>query len=220
MRVTVDAFRHTAVTFRCGKLNLEGVISVSMNGGGSTPGVVVCHPHPLFGGNMDNPVVVAVSRCLADEGFTTLRFNFRGVGASEGSHGNGEGEAKDVEAALDFLSQWSGVDKGRMGVVGYSFGAMVILSSLKACKRAKAVALVSPPSKALEEPIDLNGKLPVVFIVGEDDPTVRSNTITDRVKGLGGNVRLQLISGANHFWRVREAEAAKTVSQFFTKALI
>ena len=216
----MDALRHTAVTFRCGKLNLEGVISASMDRGGSSPGVVVCHSHPLFGGDMDNSVVVAVSRSLASEGFTTLRFNFRGVGDSEGSHDNGEGEIKDLQAALDFLSRWSGVDKGRMGVAGYSFGAMVILSNLKACKRAKAVALVSPPSKALKDPIELNGKFPVIFVVGEEDPTVRSNTIADRIEGMGGNVRLHLISGANHFWRGREAEAAKTVSQFFTEALI
>src|SRR5262249_34552016 len=70
---------------------------------GARAGLVVCHPHPLYGGDMDNPVVVRAVEVAAEAGIATLRFNFRGVGTSEGSHGGGAGEQDDVRAALAAL---------------------------------------------------------------------------------------------------------------------
>ena len=67
-------------------------------------GLVICHPHPLYGGDMDNPVVVKVAELAQGAGMATLRFNFRGVGASGGVHGGGEGERDDVAAALAMLA--------------------------------------------------------------------------------------------------------------------
>ena len=82
--------RQSAVSFKIknklGDLDLEGVVAQPDAGLGPWPGVVMCHPHPLFGGNMDNNVVLAVTSALNDQGFATLRFNFRGVGNSEGEH--------------------------------------------------------------------------------------------------------------------------------------
>ena len=66
-------------------------------------GVALCHPHPLYGGDMDNPVVVRAAEVARDLGLATVRFNFRGVGQSTGEHGKGVAERLDVEAALDHL---------------------------------------------------------------------------------------------------------------------
>src|SRR2546422_7453675 len=86
-------------------------------------GVVICHPHPLYGGDMDNPVVVRVQEGCAGLGLATLRFNFRGVGVSGGTHGGGAGEQDDARIALDVLAQATG--EGPLAIACYSFGGWV-----------------------------------------------------------------------------------------------
>ena len=95
--------RQSAVIFEANGLTFEGVLAQPDDSTDSVPGVVICHPGPLGGGNMDNNVVVAVSFALVEEGFATLRFNFRGVGNSQGEHSKGELEHQEALAALEFL---------------------------------------------------------------------------------------------------------------------
>src|SRR2546428_12194195 len=97
---------------------LEGRLAVPA---GARAGVVICHPHPLYGGDMDNPVVVRVQQVCAELGLATLRFNFRGVGGSSGTHGGGVGEQDDARAALDALARAAGT--GPLAVRGHSVGA-------------------------------------------------------------------------------------------------
>ena len=99
-------------------ITLEGRLSV----GAAPGGAVITHPHPLFGGDMANNVVVTAVRALAARGMSALRFNFRGVGRSTGVYGGGLEEAFDVAAALKFLKSRT---PGPHYVVGYSFGAAV-----------------------------------------------------------------------------------------------
>ena len=87
--------------FPCNDLSLEGIAHMPQ-GNGPFPSVVVCHPHPLYGGDMDNNVVVAVCQALVQRSIVGFRFNFRGVGQSTGRHAQGIGEQQDVEAALSF----------------------------------------------------------------------------------------------------------------------
>src|SRR5438093_5275897 len=93
------------------------------------PGVVVCHPHPMYGGDMHNNVVDAVCETAVTEGIAALRFNFRGIGASEGRYDNGVGEQDDVRAALAYLRELPEVDSARVALAGYSFGAAVALQA-------------------------------------------------------------------------------------------
>jgi alpha/beta superfamily hydrolase len=116
-----------AVRFPSGELTLVGVLHRPQGTG--LPAVAVCHPHPLYGGDMENNVVVSLCGALADAGVAALRFNFRGVGGSGGSHGGGIGERQDALAALDFLAGVAGVDGGGLGLAGYSFGALVALGA-------------------------------------------------------------------------------------------
>src|SRR5713226_5957071 len=88
-------------------------------------GVVICHPHPLYGGDMDNPVVVRLAEVFGEMGLATLRFNFRGTGQSTGAHGAGVDEQHDVEAARVHLASIVGA-KGVLVLAGYSFGAAVV----------------------------------------------------------------------------------------------
>ncbi len=94
------------VSFRSGDLTLEGLIA---NPGGNAPAAVVCHPHPMYGGSMYNNVVDAILAAMWQTGYATLRFNFRGVGASEGEHDGGPGEVDDAIAATAFMLAQPGV---------------------------------------------------------------------------------------------------------------
>ena len=100
----MNVLRQSAVSFQTAGLSFEGVVAQPDATGGPWPGVVICHPHPLHGGSMHNNVVMALALGLADEGFVTIRFNFRGVGDSEGEHGEGETEYQEVLGALDMIT--------------------------------------------------------------------------------------------------------------------
>ena len=102
--------RQSAVSFEANGLKFEGILSTPDDLIGDVPGVVVCHPHPLFGGNMHNNVVSAVTYHLSTVGIATLKFNFRGVGNSEGEHSKGELEYQEVVAAQKLLSAWPGIN--------------------------------------------------------------------------------------------------------------
>jgi len=121
-------------------LSLEALLAVP-----DTPsaGVVICHPHPLYGGDMDNPVVVRVQEVCAGLGLATLRFNFRGVGGSGGAHAGGVGEQDDARAALEALSRATG--GAPTAIAGYSFGSRI--AALVACgdPRIEGLALIAPP---------------------------------------------------------------------------
>jgi uncharacterized protein len=102
-------------------LSLEGRLTA----GSHDRGVVLCHPHPLYGGSMLTPVILTVEAAFQAAGFTTLAFNFRGVGGSEGSHGEGRTEVADVAGALTHLRSALGTEARLIAVAGYSFGSHV-----------------------------------------------------------------------------------------------
>jgi alpha/beta superfamily hydrolase len=107
-------------------------------------GYVVCHPHPLYGGDMDNPVVIRAAEVAQAAGFATLRFNFRGAGASEGAHDKGRGEQDDVRAAMAALA--AHLPSGsRIGVIGYSFGAATAARATRPSAPDTPLGLIAPP---------------------------------------------------------------------------
>ena len=236
--------RQTAVAFKSKGLTLEGVIAFPQGLTGPFPGAVVCHPHPLFGGNMDNGLVQEVCSALVREGFGTFRFNFRGVGNSEGAFTKGEKEPEDVNAALSLLRirlraaftkgekepedvnaalslmrNWPDIDKRRFGLVGYSFGASMVLNSISKYKAAKALALISPPLTSLDHPKIESDKRPKLFIVGDRDRLVPHSALKAKVESLPTPVDLSIVPGADHSWRNYEAEAAHLTVRFLVGAL-
>src|SRR5436309_2782189 len=111
---------------------------------GARLGVAVCHPHPLYGGDMDSPIVTVAVQACAEAGLATLRFNFRGVGGSAGAWGEGGGEQDDVRAALAHLRGQLPAD-GRVALAGYSFGASMAAAVASAGERLAALPLIAPP---------------------------------------------------------------------------
>jgi len=107
-------------------------------------GFVVCHPHPLYGGDMDNPVIIRAAEVAQAAGYATLRFNFRGAGASEGVHDKGRGEQEDVRAAMAALATHlpAGI---RVGVMGYSFGAAMAARATRPSVPEAPLGLIAPP---------------------------------------------------------------------------
>jgi len=204
------------VTFFCGALSLEGM-SIVPKGEGPFAGVVVCHPHPLHGGMMDNNIVVAVCQALSHASIASLRFNFRGVGRSQGVHDNGIGEQDDVAAALSFLSSTEGVDRDRLGLCGYSFGAGVALDVATKNEMVKALALVSPilsPASPLEGYVK-----PKLLLWGSEDLALPAVDLKSFADELPEPKQYKVISGADHLWWGYEDKVGARVAAFFTDAL-
>ncbi|MEW6034831.1 MAG: alpha/beta fold hydrolase [Chloroflexota bacterium] len=207
--------RHDSLEFSCGDISLEGAWHLPA-GKGPYPAVVVCHPHPLFGGDMHNNVVLALCCALARSGIAALRFNFRGVGRSGGSHGHGEGEEADVVAALDLVISGQGVDPERVGLAGYSFGAGVALPVALRDGRVKALALISPWPAAEEVERIQGWPQPKLLVWGDRDEFAARGLEAAFAKLKGS---YQVVPGADHFWRGHEDRLGETVSRFFASAL-
>lgn len=202
--------------FNSGNLKLEGVLHLPRTNGEKLPGVVLCHPHPQYGGNMDNNVVVAVSRALSERGFVVLRFNFRGVGLSEGTFDNGEGEQDDLRGALEHLAGCPEAEPDRLGVMGYSFGGMVALGAAKSCELAKALAGVSPVvTPGLIEGLNK----PAYFICGTDDQVTSVNLLVREAEKTTPPGQVEIVPGVDHFWTGHEKEMAGKVAAFFERTL-
>jgi alpha/beta superfamily hydrolase len=204
------------VTFLCGALTLEGISSIP-EGKDPLAGVVVCHPHPLYGGMMDNNIVVAVCHALSHASIASLRFNFRGVGGSQGAFDNGIGEQDDVAAALSFLSSMEGVDRERLGLCGYSFGAGVALDVATNNEMVKALALVSPilpPTSPLESYVK-----PKLLLWGSEDLALPAVDLKSFADELPEPKQFKVISGADHLWWGYEDKVGARVAAFFTEAL-
>lgn len=180
-----------SVVFKSGDLQIEGLYAAA----GGDHGVVVSHPHPQMGGSMINNVVEALTRSYYTCGYSTLRFNFRGVGRSEGSFDNGTGEQEDMLGAVEFLLE-KGIKKVSLG--GYSFGAWISVRVLAHGGDFLPAVLVSPPVDFLPFSFSgLEGKVGLI-VCGDRDEFCK----VDRLKKIaaGTGARLRIVSGADHFF--------------------
>ena len=196
------------VSFRSGDLTLEGLLA---NPGNGAPAAVVCHPHPLYGGSMRNNVVEAILAAMWQAGYATLRFNFRGVDASEGEHEGGPGEVDDAVAAMTFLLAQPGVRKEGSAMTGYSFGAMVALSAgYERAEVARIVAVALPLAMA-DARIPDGASKPVLLVSGDRDSYSPVAGLQALKAKIGDSARLEIIAGTDHFFGGREAELSRAI---------
>ena len=210
--------RQSAVSFKTEGLNFEGVIAQPDAQGGPWPGVVICHPHPLHGGSMENNVVLALASGLVDEGFVTMRFNFRGVGRSEGEHSQGDKEFQEILGALDMVKAWPDV-RGKIGLAGYSFGSGVILNHPELYKEVNALALVSPSFRAVADSPLKQNKIHALIVAGDRDKLVDSGELEAELKTFSQPPESQIFEGVDHFWYGQEGRLVPEVSRFFIEQL-
>jgi alpha/beta superfamily hydrolase len=206
------------VTFPSGELFLEGIVAIPQ-GVGPLPAIIVCHPHPLYGGSMDNNVVCSLCEALTKASFVSFKFNFRGVGASQGEFGEGIGEQADVEAAISFISRLKGINSTRIGLAGYSAGAGFAIPVGSGDSRIKALAAVSPPLNMFS--FDFLGSClkPRLLVSGSRDDFTPADQFLEFCQNLAEPKQCEVIEGADHFWWEYESRLAAKVTAFFTKVL-
>jgi hypothetical protein len=178
------------VFFNSDGLRIEGMLATAA----PDRGVVISHPHPLYGGDMNNSVVIAVQRAFFRKGLSTLRFNFRGVGASGGRYDNGTGERSDVAAALAFLA---GRGMTAVDLAGYSFGAWVNAGVRDGFQR---MVMVSPPVAFMS--FDPPAPIPNLrlIVTGGRDDIAPARMISSYHPQWNPAVIFEVIPDADHFY--------------------
>jgi uncharacterized protein len=195
------------IIFPAGSIQLEGLYAPAASG----RGVVVTHPHPLMGGSMENNVVETLVQTFFRQEYTTLRFNFRGVGHSEGRYAEGLGEQEDLLAAVGVLQQ-KGVPE--IFLAGYSFGAWVNVQVLRRRPSLSNGVLVSPPIDLLDFDFSgLAGKIHLI-LAGDRDPYCP----VPRLLEMAGRIQapVKLLPGADHFYFGREKELAAGLTELWS----
>jgi len=189
-------------------LKIEGML-------GSLPGeqgVVISHPHPLYGGSMHNSVVKTVAQAYREQGYSTLRFNFRGVEKSEGDFDNGVGEQEDVKAALKTLG------KKNMDLVGYSFGAWVNALGLPKFEKAQRFIMVSPPVSFINFSfLEYSPKIKLI-ICGTRDEIAEYKKVEKMLPKWNDQALFRVIQGADHFYSGYEEELKEILREFLKKS--
>ncbi|HET7394925.1 MAG TPA: alpha/beta fold hydrolase [Gammaproteobacteria bacterium] len=173
---------------------------------------VVCHPHPLFQGSMHNKVAYILARAFNDLGAVSLRFNFRGVGRSEGGYDEGTGELADALAAMDWLgSRHPGVP---LWLAGFSFGAYVALRAQNQ-RPVQRLVTVAPAVERFDTTLIEAPRGPWLLVQGDADEVVSPQAVLDWAKGLAVAPRLAVLKGAGHFFHGRLNELRQAVVDTF-----
>jgi uncharacterized protein len=170
---------------------------------------VICHPHPLYGGSMDNKVVTTLVRCCTDAGLDALRFNFRGVGHSKGSFDHAEGETDDALAVLDWALAHAAAKHHVL--LGFSFGGLV---AAKAALQRRPVQLVTiaPALHYFSVPAFPSPGCPWLLVHGRDDDVVDCADTVSRVQTVQPAVDVRLLDDVGHFYHGRLGELREIVT--------
>jgi uncharacterized protein len=186
------------------------------------PIAIVLHPHPQFGGTMNNQIVYNLYYAFANRGFAVLRFNFRGVGRSQGAFDHGSGELSDAAAALDW-AQSINSDAKSCWIAGVSFGAWIGMQLLMRRPEIEGFISVAPPANRFDfsflAPCPSSG----LFVHGDEDrvaPVREVQTLIEKLKTQKGIIIEQsVIPGANHFFDGKVDELIESVSGYLDRRL-
>jgi alpha/beta superfamily hydrolase len=205
------------ISIPCGVLSLEGALEIPDGVNGPAPGSVICHPHPLYGGNMHNNVVRAVKKGLLNKGFACVRFNFRGTGGSWGTHGNGIDEEEDVLAAMDFVQQQKEIDAGKLVLAGYSFGCWVGLKAAVRDSRPGILIGISPPVDSYDFEFLKQEERPKLLIAGDRDFVCSEKRFRELLDQIPQPKVGIILPGVDHFHGGNEETLTREVESFLDK---
>lgn len=199
---------------------LEALVETPLVGEGDAPVpvsafAVVCHPHPLFGGTLDNKVVHTLARAFNQLGAPTVRFNFRGVGTSAGSYDDGRGEIKDALAVIAFgRKRWPGAS---LWLGGFSFGGAVAVWAAGEAAPARLVAVAPGITK-----VGVTGAAPPacpwLIVQGDADDVVPPDVVLAWARTLAPAPEVAVLPGAGHFFHGRINDLRETVLGFMGRA--
>ncbi|HBL23304.1 MAG TPA: hypothetical protein DDZ40_04225 [Deltaproteobacteria bacterium] len=192
--------------------NLEGMLRQQSR----KAGVVICHPHPLYGGNMYNNVVSAIEDGYAAQGFTTLIFNFRGVGDSKGEYDEGEGEVHDATAAYGVLRKHLD-DDAHITLAGYSFGAWVISRSALEIDRFDSLFLVSFPCLIYKYDHLKTFNKEILIVGGTYDDIAPMDDLYELYKNLPTLDKHLKVINTTHFYAGKETELIDFIKETIPK---
>jgi alpha/beta superfamily hydrolase len=189
-----------------GSLIIEGLLSRTSG----EKGVVICHPHPLMGGSMYNNVVEAIGEAFASENYSTLRFNFRGVGGSTGTYDEGRGEKEDILAVCEYLRK---LGLKELFFAGYSFGAWVGSKILEENDHPFSFRIcISPPVDYFDFKWgNLKNKINLI-ICGDNDQFCRMDFLIQEAQII--NSPVEIINGADHFYWGKEKELIRILKRY------
>jgi hypothetical protein len=188
----------------------------------SAPIALILHPHPKAGGQMNNPIAVQLFRLFMKRGFATLRFNFRGVGRSQGEFDSGVGELADAATALDWL-QTNNPTASQCWVAGYQFGAWIGMQLLMRRPETDGFISVTPPTNMYDfsflAPCPASG----LILHGSNDtvtPPVEVERVVSKLRTQKGIViDYDLVDGANHYWTEHVDDVEKRVGAYLDKRI-
>ena len=188
----------------------------------NAPIAIVLHPHPLHGGNMNNRVVFLMFNNFVERGFSVLRFNFRGVGRSQGAFDNGVGELSDAAYAFDWMQQFNG-NSPFCWIGGYSFGALISMQLMMRRPEIEGFVSISPPAGTEDfsflAPCPSSG----LIIHGEKDTHVPLDAVKKLAQKLDGqkniSVNLSIVKGADHFYKDNMDNLSKEVASYLDESL-
>ena len=175
---------------------------------------VVCHPHPVHGGTMQNKVAHTLARAFTKSGFAALRFNFRGVGASSGDFDNGRGEVDDVLAAFQFARDR--FPEGPAWLAGFSFGAAISISAA-AQELPAGLVSVAPAAKRFSATLAQQPSCPWLIVHAESDELIPIDESLEWVNSLDPGPELIVFPDASHFFHGRLVELRETTEAFIAK---
>ncbi len=172
-----------------------------------TPIALILHPHPQFGGTMNNPIVYQLYYAFVRRGFSVLRFNFRGVGRSQGLFDNGPGELSDAATALDWLQIYN-PDARSCWIAGVSFGAWISMQLLMRRPEVEGFVSIAPPANLYDfsflAPCPSSG----LIVNGDADrvaPPEAVKSLVDKLKSQKGiTITHEIVAGANHFFEGKQ----------------
>jgi alpha/beta superfamily hydrolase len=203
--------QNTATTFITGNAgDIEVLITQPATVTESSPIVVISHPHPLYGGAMTNKVVHILAKTFSELGAITVRFNFRGVGKSEGKYDNGIGEAEDLQILVEELKQWRA--KSPIWLAGFSFGAYVTVRAQTVIKPEKLL-LVAPPVSMY--PFDELAEITIPWIViqGGRDEVIDAAAVKNWVSQRPNQPQFIWMEEAGHFFHGKLNEVKEALLQ-------
>ena len=174
---------------------------------------VVCHPHPLYGGTLDNKVVYTLARACMELGVPTIRFNFRGVGASAGQYDEGRGETADALAVIAYgRARWPGAS---LWLAGFSFGGAVAWRAAAQTQPEKLVTVAPGITRVAMEGV-ASPSCPWLIVQGDADDVIEPAAVREWANRQSPAPIMRLLPGAGHFFHGRLHELRQVVLDFLT----